>query len=58
MISKNIKIKNLNITKNKKKIALQVLKKLSFYKKTRLINSFSENYRFDFNNNIVNKFKT
>ena len=57
MLTKNIRLKGFGITKNKKKIALQVLKKLSFYKKTRLINSFSENYRFDFNNNIVNKFK-
>ena len=57
MLTKNIRLKGFGITKNKKKIALQVLKKLSFYKKSRLINSFSENYRFDFNNNIVNKFK-
>ena len=57
MLTKNIRLKGFGITKNKKKIALQVLKKLSFYKKTRLINSFSENYRFDFNNNSVNKFK-
>ena len=57
MLTKNIRLKGFGITKNKKKIALQVLKKLSFYKKSRLINSFSENYRFDFNNNSVNKFK-
>ena len=57
MLTKNIRLKGFGITKNKKKIALQVSKKLNFYKKSRLINSFSENYRFDFNNNIVNKFK-
>ena len=57
MLTKNIRLKGFGITKNKKKIAIQVLKKLNFYKKNRLINSFSENYRFDFNNNIVNKFK-
>tara|TARA_B100000401_G_scaffold152884_1_gene101931 strand:- start:21 stop:1184 length:1164 start_codon:yes stop_codon:yes gene_type:complete len=57
MLTKNIRLKGFGITKNKKKIALQVSKKLNFYKKSRLINSFSENYRFDFNNNSVNKFK-
>ena len=57
MLTKNIRLKGFGITKNKKKIAIQVLKKLNFYKKSRLINSFSENYRFDFNNNSVNKFK-
>jgi len=57
MLTKNIRLKGFGITKNKKKIALQVSNKLNFYKKSRLINSFSENYRFDFNNNIVNKFK-
>ena len=57
MLTKNIRLKGFGITKNKKKIALQVSKKLNFYKKNRLINSFSENYLFDFNNNIVNKFK-
>ena len=35
----------------------QFTQTLNFYKKSRLINSFSENYRFDFNNNSVNKFK-
>ena len=57
MLTKNIRLKGFGITKNKKKIEIKDLKKLSFYKKTRLINSFSENYRFDFNNNSVNKFK-
>ena len=57
MLTKNIRLKGFGITKNKKKFALQVSKKLNFYKKSRLINSFSENYRFDFNNNNVNKFK-
>ena len=57
MLTKNIRLKGFGITKNKKKIAIQVSKKLNFYKKSRLINSFSENYRFDFNNNSVNKFK-
>ena len=57
MLTKNIRLKGFGITKNKKKIALQVSKKLNFYKKSRLINSFSENYRFDFNYNSVNKFK-
>ena len=57
MLTKNIRLNGFGITKNKKKIALQVSKKLNFYKKSRLINSFSENYRFDFNNNSVNKFK-
>ena len=57
MLTKNIRLKGFGITKNKKKIALQVSNKLNFYKKSRLINSFSENYRFDFNNNSVNKFK-
>ena len=57
MLTKNIRLKGFGITKNKKKIAIQVLKKLNFYKKNRLIKSFSENYRFDFNNNSVNKFK-
>jgi len=57
MLTKNIRLKGFGITKNKKKFALQVSKKLNFYKKSRLINSFSENYRFDFNNNSVNKFK-
>ena len=57
MLTKNIRLKGFGITKNKKKIALQVSKKLNFYKKSRLINSFSENYCFDFNNNSVNKFK-
>ena len=57
MLTKNIRLKGFGITKNKKKIALQVSKKLNFYKKSRLINSFSENYRFDFNNDSVNKFK-
>ena len=57
MLTKNIRLKGFGITKNKKKIAIQVLKKLNFCKKNRLINSFSENYLFDFNNNIVNKFK-
>ena len=57
MLTKNIKLKGFGITKNKKKIAIQVSKKLNFYKKSRLVNSFSENYRFDFKNNSVNKFK-
>ena len=48
MLTKNIRLKGFGITKNKKKFALQVSKKLNFYKKSRLINSFSENYRFDF----------
>ena len=57
MLTKNIRLKGFGISKNKKKIATQVLKKLNFFKKNRLIQSFSENYRFDFNNNSVNKFK-
>ena len=56
MLTKNIKLKGFGITKNKKKIAIQVSKKLNLYKKSNLINSFSENYRFDFNNISVNKF--
>ena len=56
MLTKNIRLKGYGITKNKKKIAIQVSKKLNLYKKSNLINSFSENYRFDFNNISVNKF--
>ena len=56
MLTKNIRLKGFGITKNKKKIAIQVSKKLNLYKKSNLINSFSENYRFDFNNISVNKF--
>ena len=48
MLTKNIRLKEFGIKKNKKKIKYKILKNLNFYKNHKLIKSFSKNYSYDF----------
>ncbi len=57
MFTKNIRLKEFGIKKNKKKIKHRFLKALNFYKNHKLIKSFSNDYSYDFSQQQIKKFK-
>ena len=57
MLTKNIRLKEFGIKKNKKKIKHRFLKALNFYKNHKLIKSFSNDYSYDFSQQQIKKFK-
>ncbi len=57
MLTKNIRLKEFGIKKNKKKIKSKVLKILNFYQNHKLIKSFSKNYSYDFSKSQIEKFR-
>ena len=57
MLTKNIRLKEFGIKKNKKKIKHRFLKALNFYKNHKLIKSFSNEYSYDFSQQQIKKFK-
>ena len=57
MLTKNIRLKEFGIKKNKKQIKYRLLKALNFYKNHKLIKSFSNEYSYDFSQQQIKKFK-
>ena len=57
MLTKNIRLKEFGIKKNKKQIKYRLLKALNFYKNHKLIKSFSNDYSYDFSQQRIKKFK-
>ena len=51
MLTKNIRLKEFGIKKNKKQIKYRLLKALNFYKNHKLIKSFQMNILMIFHNN-------
>ncbi len=57
MLTKNIQFNGFEIKKNRVKIKSNILKKLDAYKDHKLIQSFSEDYIYDFTQSEIKKFK-
>ena len=57
MLTKNIRLKEFGIKKNKKKIKYRFLKALNFYKNHKLNKKFFKNYSYDFSQQQIKKFK-
>ncbi len=57
MFNKNISLKEFGVVKNKKKIKSQILKSLNYYKNYELVKSFSKNYKYNFSQSQIKKYK-
>ena len=57
MLNKNISLKEFGVVKNKKKIKGWILKSLNYYKNYELVKSFSKNYKYNFSQSQIKKYK-
>ena len=57
MFNKNISLKEFGVVKNKKKLKGQILKSLNYYKNYELVKSFSKNYKYNFSQSQIKKYK-
>ena len=57
MLTKNISLKGFGIKKNRSKIKSNIIRKLDIYKDNKLINSFSNDYVYDFTKSEIKKYK-
>ena len=57
MFNKNIHLKEFGVVNNKKKIKAWILKSLNYYKNHELIQSFSKNYKYNFSQSQIKKYK-